>query len=78
MKANESQSAPPVLRRIELLQRTSCETVEGAQLEGGPGDVIEAPERAANYLIRIGKARPTDKPIGKAAPEPGPEQPPAA
>lgn len=49
-----SKTQPTV--KIKFLTATSCETAEGAQLRAKAGEIREVPARAAEYLIRVGKA----------------------
>ncbi|KZL21125.1 hypothetical protein PsAD2_00409 [Pseudovibrio axinellae] len=60
-------------KKIVIVKRTVC---DGENV--GPGDVVNAPEKEANFLINLGKAEETKKAVGKAkAPEKAPEPDPS-
>lgn len=52
-KANAPETS---LVKIRFLSATSCETAEGQQLKCKAGEEREVPARAAEYLIKVGKA----------------------
>ena len=47
--------------KIEILKRTVCDGESVA-----PGDVVNASEKDAKFLINLGKAEKTTKKVGKA------------
>ena len=50
--------------KIEILKRTVCDGEKVA-----PGDVVNASEKDAKFLINAGKARKTTKRVGKVKAE---------